>query len=95
MVVDSAEINATVTRDLGLTYPILADPALATIDAYGLRHPGGHDGNDIARSASVLIDGEGVVRWSAVGDNFRLRPRPATILAVVDALPDVVRRPPR
>lgn len=95
MVVDPPEINATLTRDLGLTYPILADPTLAMIDAHGLRHPGGHDGHDIARSASVLIDGEGILRWSAVGDNFRVRPRPATILAAVNALPDAVPLPPR
>jgi peroxiredoxin len=86
VVVDPPDVNATVARDLGLTYPILADPTRIMIDAYRLRHPGGHDGHDIARSASVLIDAGGTVRWSVVTDNFRLRPAPATVLAAVDAL---------
>jgi peroxiredoxin len=77
-----------------LSYPILADPTLATIDAYGLRHRDAHEGHDVARSASVLIDAQGIVRWTVVGDNFRVRPRPATILSVVDGLPDATRRPP-
>ncbi len=95
MVVDPPEINASLSRDLGLGYPILADPALAMIDAYGLRHRNAHEGRDIAHSASVLIDGEGIVRWTVVGDNLRVRPRPSTILAAVDALPDVTQHPPR
>jgi peroxiredoxin len=87
VVVDSVDTNATLARQVGLTYPVLADPALAAIDAYGLRHPGGGpDGHDIAHSASVLIDADGVVRWTSVTDNVRRRPTPATVLAAVDAL---------
>jgi peroxiredoxin len=71
--------------DLG--YPILADPTLQMIDAYGLRHAGaGPDGQDIAHSASVLIDGSGVVRWSFVTENVRVRPLPDAILAEIDRL---------
>lgn len=88
VVVDPPETNATLTRQAGLTYPILADPTLAAIDAYGLRQPrAGPDGHDIAHSASVLIDADGIVRWTSVTDNVRRRPTPATVLAAVDALP--------
>ena len=87
VVVDPPETNASLARQVDLTYPILADPTLRAIDAYGLRHPGGGpEGRDIAHSASVLIDGDGVVRWTSVTDNFRRRPTPATVLAAVDAL---------
>ena len=87
VVVDPPEANATLARQAGLTYPILADPALTAIDAYGLRHPGGGpDGRDIAHSASVLIDADGIIRWTSVTDNIRRRPTPATVLAAVDAL---------
>jgi len=87
VVVDPPEANATLARKVGLTYPVLADPALTAIDAYGLRHPGGGpDGQDIAHSASVLIDAGGIVRWTSVTDNFRRRPTPAAVLAAVDAL---------
>lgn len=92
MVVDPSETNATLARQVDLTYPLLADPTLQAIDAYGLRHSGGGpDGGDIAHSASVLIDAEGVVRWTSVTDNFRRRPTPATVLAAVDALPPARR----
>jgi peroxiredoxin len=87
VVVDPPETNAALARDVGLTYPLLADPTLRAIDAYGLRHPGaGPGGRDIAHSASVLIDADGIVRWTSVTDNFRRRPTPATVLAAVDAL---------
>ena len=86
MVVDPPEVNREVVRALGLGYPILADPTLAAIDAYGLRHRDAHDGRDIALSASILIDDGGVVRWRSVAQNFRVRPTPAIILAALDAL---------
>jgi peroxiredoxin len=88
VVVDPPETNATLAGQAGLTYPILADPTLHAIDAYGLRHPGaGRDGHDIAHSASVLIGPDGIVRWTSVTDNIRRRPTPTTVLAALDALP--------
>ena len=87
VVVDPLETNATLVRQVGLAYPILSDPSLAMIDAYGLRHAhGGPDGQDVAHSASVLIDGTGTVAWRSVTDNFRRRPTPATVLAALDAV---------
>lgn len=87
VVVDPVATNAELARDAGLGFPILSDPELTTIDAYGLRHVAGHDGSDIALSASVLIDADGVVRWTHVTPNFRVRPLPTEILAAVDRLP--------
>jgi len=88
VVVDPVEANARLARDAGLDYPILSDPDLHVIDAYGLRHVGGrHEGNDIAHSASVLVDGQGIVRWTFVTKNFRVRPAPDDVLAAIDALP--------
>lgn len=57
------------------------------IDAYGLRHAGGHEGREVALSATVLIDAQGVVRWTSVTRNFRVRPTPDVVLAAIDALP--------
>lgn len=86
MVVDPVETNAQLARDAGLEFPILSDPDLHATEAYGLRHKDGHDGHDIALSASVLIDASGIVRWTHVTPNFRVRPLPADILAAVDTL---------
>ena len=84
---DPPATNADLVRQAGLAYPILADPELRTIDAYGLRHEhAGPDGADIARSASVLIDADGVVRWTFVTTNVRVRPTPDDVIAAVDAI---------
>ena len=87
IVVDLPVTNAELARDAGIEFPILSDPRLRAIDAYGLRHAGaGPDGHDIAHSASILIDGSGVVRWSFVTENVRVRPPPDAILAEIDGL---------
>ena len=88
IVVDPVETNAKLARDLDLTFPLLADPALEAIDAYGLRHVGGHGEHDIAHPASILIDAAGVIRWRNVAEAVNNRPTPATILAAIDALED-------
>jgi len=88
VVADSVAENAALARDADLHFPILSDPELRAIDAYRLRHAGGGpDGADIAHSASVLIDRDGVVRWTYVTQNFRVRPTPDDVLHAVDALP--------
>lgn len=40
----------------------------------------------ISRPATYVLDADGVVRWRDLTDNFRLRPRPADVLAAIDAL---------
>jgi peroxiredoxin len=88
VVVDPVEVNADLARTAKLEYPLLSDPDLRTIDAYRLRHAAaGPDGKDIAHSASVLIDRDGIVRWTKVTRNFRVRPTPDEVLAAIDALP--------
>ena len=86
MVVDPVEQNAAVVRKLGLGYPILADPTLATIDAYGLRHVGGNGSQDISRPATFVLDANGVVRWRDLTENFRIRPRPDDVLRAIDGM---------
>jgi peroxiredoxin len=87
VVVDPAATNADLAHQAGLAYPILSDPELRTIDAYGLRHEhAGPEGADVARSASVLIDADGVVRWTFVTTNVRVRPTPDDVIAAVDAV---------
>jgi peroxiredoxin len=87
VVVDSPELNAELARTAGLDYPILSDPDLRTADAYGLRHiAGAPDRRDIEHAASVLVDAGGIVRWTAVTRNVRVRPTPSDVLAAIDAL---------
>lgn len=87
MAVDPVERNAEVAAELGLGYRIAADPTLAAIDAYDLRHEDAGVEHPIARPATFVIDADGIVRWRDLTENFRLRPRPEAILAAIDALP--------
>ena len=82
---DPVATNAELARTAGLDFPILSDPDLQMINAYGLRHLAAHDGADIAFSASVLIDADGIVRWTSVTRNVRVRPDPEEVLAAIDA----------
>ncbi len=83
--VDSVEENAAVVRDVGLDYHVLSDPQLAAIDTYGLRYDRQGEPS-IARPATFVIDGNGVIRWRDVTENYRLRPKPDAVLAAIDAL---------
>jgi peroxiredoxin len=70
------------TESYGFDFPLLADPDLAAIDAYGLRHEADGIG-DIARPATFVIDREGRIVWRNLTDNWRIRPRPAELLQVL------------
>jgi peroxiredoxin len=86
VVVDDSGQNAQVVERLGLSFPILADPELRVIDAYDLRHSDGGPTGNIARAATFVIDGSGVVRWRDLTENYRLRPRAEDVVAAVAAL---------
>ena len=92
MVVDPPETNRSLIAHRGLDFPIFSDSEFKLIDAFGLRHREAHEGQDIALSASVLLDANGVVRWVSVTRNLRVRPTPDTVLAAIDGT-GVVRAP--
>ena len=83
---DSVEQNRDVAERQQIEFTILSDSDLAVTETFGLVHAGGGPGGgDIPRPASFLIvDGE--IRWRELTDNWRVRPRPHEILAVVDSL---------
>ena len=81
---DSPEENAKVVEALDLSFPVLADPELKAIDAFGVRHPNGMMGRDIARPAVFLIGAQGTILWSAITDNWRVRVRPEEVLAALE-----------
>jgi peroxiredoxin len=85
--VDPVEESKKYLVDLKLTFPILSDPELKAINAYGVRHPGGNDGKDIARPATFILDGHGVVRWRDLKENYRERIRPEQILEELAQIP--------
>ncbi len=88
--VDSVEVNASVVENLELGFPILSDPKLQSIKAFGLLHeeagtPSGIA--DLARPAVFILDRNGVVKWRHLTDNWRVRVRPETVLEQLAKIP--------
>ena len=85
--VDRPEQSRVIRDRLGLGFPLLSDPELAAIDAYGLRHVGGGPEGDIARPAVFVLDRAGRIAWRDLTDNWRVRVRPDAVLAELQRLP--------
>jgi len=78
--VDPPEKSRELAEAYHLGFPLLSDPRLELIDAFGVRHPGGGLDGDIARPATFLLDREGRVVWRDLTDNWRIRVRPERLL---------------
>lgn len=84
--VDSPQESLELARKRGYTYPILSDEKMDVIRKYDLVHAGGGGGADIARPAEFLLDGDGVVRWVNLTDNYKTRATPAMVLKALDEI---------
>ena len=74
-------------EETGLPFDILIDERCDTIRAYGVWHRAGLDAWNIARPAVFLIDQDGSIRYSFVGENQREFPTQTEILAAADPKP--------
>lgn len=84
---DSNERSAELARRLKASYRFLADRDLTVTRRLGLVHAGaGPGGKDTPKPATVVIDRNGVVRWTAFADNVEARPDPQQVLRAVRAL---------
>jgi peroxiredoxin len=84
---DPAEETRRRLGSKGFEFPLLADPGLEAIDAFGVRHPGGGMGGvDLARPAVFVIDRQGRIAWRDLTDNWRVRVRPERVLEQLQAL---------
>ncbi len=75
-VADLAEFQ----RQWRFPFPLLTDPRLKVIDAYGVRHVKGHENQDISRPCVLIIDPDKVVRYKYVGQNPQDKPHIAEVL---------------
>ena len=78
--VDSVEDSAAFTQQWRFPFPLLSDPQLKLIDAYGARHPNGHGEHDIARPTVIIIDSNKTVRYKYIGKDPTDRPTDNEIL---------------
>ena len=47
---------------------------------------GGEGGKDVPRPATIVIDRDGVVRWTFFANNVQVRPEPREVLSAVRGL---------
>lgn len=84
--VDSVEDSADFNQQWRFPFPLLSDPQLKVIDAYGARHPNGHEGKDIAHPSTIIIDSNKLVRYKYVGKDPSDRPTDNEILFYVQQI---------
>jgi len=74
-------------QHLASPFTFLSDPEGKVLDQLGIRHVDGHGaGNDLAYPAQVLVDEQGIVRWTYESSNYRTRARPDEVFAAIDGL---------
>jgi peroxiredoxin len=74
-------------EETGLPFDILIDERRDMLRAYGVWHRIGIDAWNIARPAVFLIEQDGRISYSFIGDRQREYPALAEILAAADAPP--------
>jgi peroxiredoxin len=76
--VDDMEDTRELARDLELPFPLVSDPGLKLIRAYGVEDPA----NEIAWPAIyIVVDGK--VTWRHVVENYKQRPTLPDVLSEV------------
>ena len=75
--VDGPEESSQLADKLKVPFPILSDPGHKVIDTYGILDTGGQ----ISKAAVFIIDLKGIVRWSYIADDYKVRPLDETLLA--------------
>jgi peroxiredoxin len=70
-------------EETGLPFDILIDERREVVRAYGVWHRLGLDALNISRPAVFLIDRDGSITYSFVGDNQREFPTQAEVLEAI------------
>jgi peroxiredoxin len=81
--VEEPSIGQYVTELLDIAYPILSDPEHEVVDQYGVYNL---LGDSVATPSVFVIDTEGVIRWTYVGQSSSDRPTNEMILEQLTAL---------
>jgi peroxiredoxin len=85
--VDPPEASEALRRRLECDFTFLSDRDGKLLDLLNIRHRQGRmDGGDIAYPAQVLVDKDGIVRWTFSSDNYRVRAKPEDVFAAIERL---------
>jgi len=79
---DSPETAAAFAEDDEIPFPLVSDPALSAIRAWGVRHRG----KDLAVPAVFVVDRSGIVRYRKIGETISDRGASEEILAALDGV---------
>jgi peroxiredoxin len=86
--VDPPQASEALRQRLDVDFTFLSDADGRLLDLLNIRHGGGrNDGEDIAYPAQVLVDRDGIVRWTYESTNFRVRARPEEVFAALAESP--------
>jgi len=85
--VDQPEASEALRQRLHCDFTFLSDPKGDVLDRLNIRHRNGHDGHDIAFPTQILVDRNGIVRWTFESTNLRVRVEPDRIFDAIAALP--------
>ena len=87
--VDPPQSSAALRKRLHCDFTFLSDPDGKVLDRLNIRHRGGRvaDGGDIAFPTQVLVDKDGIVRWTYESAYYRVRARPDDVFTAIAALP--------
>ncbi len=80
--VDAAADSQKLTQRLSLTFPLLSDPDMRVIKAYGVAMKG----QDIAVPATFIIRRDRQIAWRHVGETQADRPSAAALLTKARSL---------
>jgi len=84
--VDSPATSEALRQRLHSDFTFLSDPDGKVLDLLHIRDRGGHFGRDIAYPTQVLVDKNGIVRWTYESENYRVRARPEDVFAAIAGL---------
>ena len=80
--VDDSDKNRELADKLKLTFPLLSDLGHKVIDTYDILDASGK----ISRAAVFVLDKKGIVRWSYVADDYKIRPLDEVLLAELEKI---------
>lgn len=78
---DPPEDSAALIKDKGISIPLLSDPGLKTISAYGVAM----EGRDIAVPSVFIITKSKKIHWKYIGEDMADRPDEQKLLDVAKA----------
>jgi peroxiredoxin len=78
--VDEVEDSLEFIEDKELTVPLLRDPDMKVIEAYGVAM----DGEDIAVPATFIIKQDRTIHWKHIGETMADRPPTEDLPALAD-----------